>query len=299
MSTRSLPSQRSRKPSGRRVRWSQLRAPISWIIALIYFIPIYWMIKTSLQPDNQITITQVNLGLSAVTIQHYLKVLSDAQFLRWFLNSSIYGLSTMAIAVLVSTLAGYSLARQRFWFSQAMGRPFLAAYIVPGVMIVVPIFVMMAGLGWENTYQSLIITYTSFSVPFCTWLLRAYFRSLPAELEDAALVDGCSRLGALFRVIFPLAAPGVVTAGLFCFILAWNEYLFAFIFLFSDNMKTLSVALQSVLSTQLAASGASEGYYSFGEMFAMTVLTALPIIIVFLLLQNWLVRGLAAGAVKG
>lgn len=292
-------AQRSPVQSRRRIRWSSLRAPVAWIVALIYFLPIYWLIKTSIQPDDQITITQINLGLSSVTLQHYVKILTDPQFLRWFLNSSIYAVSTMIIAVLVSTLAAYSLARQRFWFSQAMGRPFLAAYIVPGVMIVVPIFVMMAGLGWQNTYQSLIITYTSFSVPFCTWLLRAYFRSLPAELEDAALVDGCSRLGALFRIIFPLAAPGVVTAGLFCFILAWNEYLFAFVFLFSNDMKTLSVALQSVLATQLAASGAAEGYYSFGEMFAMTFLTALPIVVVFLLLQNWLVRGLAAGAVKG
>lgn len=292
-------SQGSPGASRRLFRWSRLRAPISWIVAVLYFLPIYWMVKTSLQPDNQITITQVNLGLTAMTIQHYLKILGDAQFLRWFLNSTIYAVSTMAIAVLVSTLAAYSLARQRFWFAQAMGRPFLAAYIVPGVMIVVPIFVMMAGFGWQNTYQSLIVTYTSFSVPFCTWLLRAYFRSLPAELEDAALVDGCSRLGALFRIIFPLAAPGVVTAGLFCFILAWNEYLFAFVFLFSNDMKTLTVALQSVLSNQLAASGASLGYYSFGEMFAMTVLTALPIVVVFLLLQNWLVKGLAAGAVKG
>lgn len=283
----------------RRFHWSGLRAPIAWIVALFYFLPIYWLVKTSIQPDNQITITQVNLGLSAATLQHYLHVLGDPQFLRWFLNSTIYAVATMAIAVLVSTLAAYSLARQRFWFAQAMGRPFLAAYIVPGVMIVVPIFVMMAGFGWQNTYQSLIITYTSFSVPFCTWLLRAYFRSLPAELEDAALVDGCSRLGALFRIIFPLAAPGVVTAGLFCFILAWNEYLFAFVFLFSNDMKTLTVALQSVLATQLAASGASLGYYSFGDMFAMTVLTALPIVVVFLVLQSWLVRGLAAGAVKG
>ncbi|HLH74146.1 MAG TPA: carbohydrate ABC transporter permease [Chloroflexota bacterium] len=292
-------SQRSSSAKQRSFRLSRLRAPVCWIVVLFYFLPIYWMIKTSIQPDNQITITEVNLGLTAVTVQHYFRILLDPQFGRWFLNSTIYAVSTMFIAVLVSTLAAYSLARQRFWFAQAMGRPFLAAYIVPGVMIVVPIFVMMAGLGWQNTYQSLIITYTSFSVPFCTWLLRAYFRSLPAELEDAALVDGCSRLGALFRIIFPLAAPGVVTAGLFCFILAWNEYLFAFVFLFSNDMKTLTVALQSVLANQLAASGASLGYYSFGEMFAMTVLTALPIVVVFLLLQNWLVKGLAAGAVKG
>jgi multiple sugar transport system permease protein len=288
-----------RTQSRRPFRWSNLRIPVATIAVLVYFTPIYWMVKTSIQPDAEITITQINLGLSAATLQHYARVLTDPQFLRWFANSTIYALSTMAIAVLVSTLAAYSLARQRFWLARALGRPFLAAYIVPGVMIVVPIFVFIAGLNWQNTYQGLIVTYTSFSVPFCTWLLRAYFRSLPAELEDAALIDGCSRLGALFRIIFPLAAPGVVTAGLFCFILAWNEYLFAFIFLFSNSMKTLTVALQDVLANQLAASGASLGYYSFGDMFASTVLTALPIVVVFLILQSWLVRGLAAGAVKG
>lgn len=287
------------RASRRRWRLSGLRAPVSWVIVLCYVLPIYWMLKTSMQPEQQITISAVNLGLSGITIQHYLHVLGDPQFRRWFLNSAIYGISTMLVAVVVSTLAAYSLARQRFWLARALGRPFLMAYIVPGVMIVVPIFVFMASLSWQNTYQSLIVTYTSFSVPFCTWLLRAYFRSLPAELEDAALVDGCSKLGALFRIIFPLAAPGVVTAGLFCFILAWNEYLFAFIFLFSNNMKTLTVALQSVLATQLAASGAPLGYYSYGDMFAATVLTALPIVVVFLVLQSWLVRGLAAGAVKG
>jgi ABC-type glycerol-3-phosphate transport system permease component len=267
-------------------------------VALLYFLPIYWMAKTSLQPEGQIRVTEINLGLSQVTFVHYLKVLSDSMFLRWFLNSLIYGVSTMIIAVLVSVLAAYSLARQRFWLAQALGRPFLVAYIVPGVMIIVPLFVMVATLHWQNTYQSLIVTYTSFSVPFCTWLLRAYFRSLPAELEDAALVDGCSRLGALFRIVFPLAAPGVVTAGLFCFVLAWNEFLFALIFLFSNEMKTLSLALQSVLATQLAGQAVTS-YYDFGDMFAMTVLTALPIVVVFLLLQSWLIRGLAAGAVKG
>jgi multiple sugar transport system permease protein len=281
-----------------RWRWSSLRIPVATILVLAYFLPIYWMVKLSVQPEDQIRITDVNLGLTAVTLDHYAKVLSDSLFLRWFLNSAIYAVSTMLIAVLVSTLAAYSLARQRFWLAQFLGRPFLIAYIVPGVMIVVPVFVLMADLSWQNTYQSLIITYTSFSIPFCTWLLRAYFRSLPVELEDAALVDGCSRLGALFRVIFPLAAPGVVTAGLFCFVLAWNEFLFALVFLFSNDMKTLSIALQIVLANQLGAQSVTSAY-GFGDMFAMVVLTALPIIVVFLILQSWLVRGLAAGAVKG
>src|SRR5262249_8110677 len=182
------------------------------------------------------------------TLANYAAVLQDQHFLTWFKNSVILASSTMVISVVVSTLAGYSLARSRLWAVKMLGRPYLLAYIVPSVMIVVPVFVMFAGLGWQNTYQALILSCPSFAVPFTTWLLRAYFLSLPGELEDAALVDGSTRLGALFRVMLPLAAPGVVTAGLFAFVLAWNEFLFAVVFTFSDDMRPLSVGLNLVLS---------------------------------------------------
>ncbi len=282
-----------------RFRWGHLRIPVAVILMALYFLPIYWMFKTSLQPEKEIQASAINLLPTSLTLDNYFQVALDPRFIVWFKNSLILATSTMVIAILVSTLAGYSLARLRFRAIKALGRPFLLAYIVPSVMIVVPVFVMFAGVGWQNTYQSLIITYTSFAVPFTTWLLRAYFLTLPAELEDAALVDGCSRLGALFRVILPLAAPGVVTAGLFAFVLAWNEFLFAFVFTFSEDMKPLSVALQRVLAETLAASSADLGYFGFGAMFALCALVAAPVLGVFLILQKWLVQGLAAGAVKG
>lgn len=283
----------------RRFRWQSLRIPLAVILMALYFLPIYWMFKTSLQPEAEISTSTISLLTTSVTLENYGRVVSDPRFGTWFKNSLILATSTMIIAVLVSTLAGYSLARLRVPVVRFLGRPFLLAYVVPSVMIVVPVFVTFAGFGWQNTYQSLIITYTSFAVPFSTWLLRAYFMTLPVELEDAALVDGCSRLGALFRVILPLAAPGVATAGLFSFVLGWNEFLFAFVFTFSEDMKPLSVALQRVLSEQLSSSSADLGYFGFGAMFAMCVLVAAPVLGVFLFLQNYLVRGLAAGAVKG
>jgi multiple sugar transport system permease protein len=280
-------------------RWSYLRIPVAVVLMALYFLPIYWMLKTSFQPESEISTSTISLLTTSVTADNYARVLSDPRFWVWFRNSVILGTATMVISVLVSTLAGYSLARLRFRAVRVLGRPFLLAYIVPSVMIVVPVFVTFAGIGWQNTYQALIITFTSFSVPFSTWLLRAYFMTLPRELEDAALVDGCSRLGALFRVILPLAAPGIATAGLFSFVLGWNEFLFAFVFTFTEDMKPLSVALQRFLSENLAASSADLGYFGFGAMFAMCVLVAAPVLVVFLFLQSWLVRGLAAGAVKG
>ncbi|MBI2939809.1 MAG: carbohydrate ABC transporter permease [Chloroflexi bacterium] len=282
-----------------RFRWRYVRIPVAVVLMALYFLPIYWMFKTSLQPEREISTSSINLWTTSLTLANYVQVLSDPLFATWFKNSVILATSTMVISVLVSTLAGYSLARLRFWAVKFLGRPFLLAYVVPSVMIVVPVFVTLAGFGWQNTYHALIITYTSFAVPFSTWLLRAYFLTLPTELEDAALVDGCSRLGALFRVILPLAAPGVATAGLFSFVLGWNEFLFAFVFVFTEDMKPLSIALQRILAQTIAASSADLGYYGFGAMFAMCVLVAAPILVVFLFLQGWLVRGLAAGAVKG
>ncbi|MBI2939808.1 MAG: carbohydrate ABC transporter permease [Chloroflexi bacterium] len=282
-----------------RFRWRYVRIPVAAVLMVLYFSPIYWMFKTALQPEHEISLNAMNLFTPSFTLENFARVLSEPRFFGWVKNSLILAIATMVVAVLVSTLAGYSLARLRFWAVKFLGRPFLLAYIVPSVMIVVPVFVTFAGIGWQNTYHAIIITYTSFAVPFCTWLLRAYFLTLPTELEDAALIDGCSRLGALFRVIVPLAAPGMVTAGLFSFVLAWNEFLFAFVFVFSDDMRPLSVGLMATILEAVYGSSADLSIFKVGAMFALCVLAAIPVLLVFLFLQGWLVRGLAAGAVKG
>ncbi len=268
-------------------------------LAALYFLPIYWMAKSSLERESDIRVTELNLGLASVTLNNYLTALTNQQVLWWFRNSTILAVSTMIIAVVVSTLAAYSIARVPTRLTSFIGRFFLMAYISPGVMIIIPLFVLLTNLGMQNTYQGLIITYTSFAVPFGTWLLIGYFRSLPVELEDAALIDGCSRLGALWRVIFPLSTPAIVTVALFSFVLAWNDLLFAIVFTRTDNMQTLSSGLVAATSSVVGSDNPVPGTLGFGAVFAVCMLIALPVIVVFITLQNWLVSGLSAGAIKG
>jgi multiple sugar transport system permease protein len=273
---------------------------LAYVVLVVYILPAYWIVRSSFETEKFLVVTQPQLGLIQPTLQNYASVIADAQYVRWFANSTILSLSTMVIAVATSSLAGYALARLRSRLSQVVSRFFFLAYIVPSVCLIIPLFVVLSDLGLQNTYVGLIITYTSFAIPFGTWLLRAYFASLPPELEDAALVDGCNRLTALFRIILPLAAPGIVTVALFSFVLAWNDVLFAIVFTRSEDMFTLTAGLMPMMESVVGGnSNPVPGAFGFGDLFAATVLVALPVLIVFILLQNWLIRGIAAGAVKG
>lgn len=272
---------------------------VAFAMAVLYFLPIYWMAKSSLERERDIRVTDLNLGVASVTIENYLTALANPQVRRWFFNSTFLAVCTMLIAVLVSTLAAYSIARVPTRLTALVGRFFLMAYISPGVMVIIPLFVLLTNIGLQNTYRGLIITYTSFAVPFGTWLLISYFRSLPIELEDAALIDGCSRLGALWRVVFPLSTPAIVTVALFSFVLAWNDLLFAIVFTRTDAMQTLSSGLVAATSSVVGSDNPAPGTLGFGAVFAICMLIALPVIAVFLALQKWLVAGLSAGAIKG
>ncbi len=276
-----------------------LQIVLAVVLAALYFLPIYWMAKSSLERESDIRVTDLNLGFASLTLENYVTALLNPQVLTWFRNSTILAVFTMFIAVVVSTLAAYSIARVPTRLTAFLGRFFLMAYISPGVMVIIPLFVLLTNLGWQNTYQGLILTYTSFAVPFGTWLLISYFRGLPTELEDAAMIDGCSRLGALWRIVFPLSTPAIVTVALFSFVLAWNDLLFAIVFTRTDNMQTLSSGLVAATSSVVGSDNPIPGTLGFGAVFAVCMLIAIPVIIVFIALQNWLVSGLSAGAIKG
>lgn len=268
------------------------------MLALAYFSPLYWMVKSSFEPERAIRQGVLSFGLTEPSLRNYALAVVDGQFLTWYRNSFVVSGATMAITVLVSTLAAYSLARLRTRFARIVGPLFLLAYVVPGVMLIVPLFVVIVFFGLQDTFPGLIVTYSSFAVPFGTWLLRAYFASLPAELEDAALVDGCTPSGALFRVVIPLSAPAIVTVALFAFVLAWNDVLFAMVFTNSDSVRPLGAGLPNYMQA-VSASDPTPGSIGLGQTFAFCVLVALPVVLVFLTLQRWLVQGLAAGGMKG
>jgi multiple sugar transport system permease protein len=282
----------------RRGRAFLLRLSVLSVAAIAYFSPLFWLVKSSFEPERVIRQTDLSLWLREPTLRNYALALADPQFGIWYRNSAIVSGVTMVVTVLVSTLAAYSLARLPSRFARVVGPLFMLAYIVPGVMVIVPLFVMIVSVEMHDTFLGLIVTYTSFSVPFGSWLLRAYFAGLPAELEDAALVDGCSRLGALFRIVLPLAAPAIVTVSLFGFVLAWSDVLFAMVFTNSNGVRPIGAGLPNYLSA-VSGSDPTPGSIGLGQAFAICVLVALPVVLVFLVLQRWLVQGLSAGGIKG
>ena len=270
------------------------RALLALVLSIISIFPIYFMVVGSISPVE----TFLNRRLGEILLprafvgDHLAVVALDPQFLRFALNSLIVGTATTAISIAVSTLGAYSLARLRFPGSESIGRFILLTYTVPSVLLLIPLFKIVVALNLANSLTSLIITYTTFSVPFCLWLLRSYFQSLPRELEEAAMVDGASRLGALFRVILPLSIPGIVATGLFAFILSWNEFLFALVFTTTADVRTLPIGVSTTFTAEQTAT-------DWAVAMSASTLSAVPIFIIVLVLQRGLVRGITAGAVKG
>ena len=270
------------------------RAFLALVLSFIAVFPIYFMIVGSISPVE--TFLRRDLGeilLPRAFVGDHLAVVAfDPVFLRFALNSMIVATATTVVSVTIATLGAYSLARLRFPGSEVLGRFVLLTYTVPSVLLLIPLFKIVVTLNLASNLIALVITYTTLSVPFCLWLLRSYFQSLPRDLEEAAMVDGASRLGALFRVILPLSIPGIVATGLFAFILAWNEFLFALVFTTTSDVKTLPIGVSTTFTAEQTAT-------DWAVAMSASTLSAVPIFIIVLFLQRGLVRGITAGAVKG
>ena len=291
----------------RRLRRSRIfgtnrrRAVLALVITVLTIFPVYFMVSGALShPDIFITRLggQTEGGLVDILfprppiLQHFQTVLADELFRRYMINSLIVATITTALAILVCTLGAYSLARLRFPGSNSIGRIALLTYTVPSVLLLIPLFKIVVGVGINDSLTSLVLTYTTFAIPFSLWMLRAFFQSLPPELEDAAMVDGAGRLGALFRVILPLSVPGIAATALFAFILAWNEFLFALIFTSSDDVRTLPIGVALTMTREQTA-------VDWATAMAASTVSSLPIFIIVMLGQRGFVRGLTAGGVKG
>ncbi len=205
-------------------------------------------------------------------------------------NSSVVAISTTSIVVIVSVLAGYALTRLRFPGRAAMARGVLFVYLVPSSLMLIPMYLIIVKLRLQNTYTGLIIANMSFSVPFCTWLLMGYLRTISAEMEEAAMIDGCNRLTALWYIVVPLSTPAIVTAAIFVFNGVWNEFIFALILTQDESRRMVSVGLANFYRTD---------YYMVGPMMAGALIAMSPVVLLYILAQRFVVSGLAAGAVKG
>ena len=252
--------------------------------------PVYWMVVTSLTPEKDLFVWPLRYFPAAPTLEHYAAVFLRTDIPRFFANSITVASLASACTLTVSVLGGYALARYRFRGRKATLLVFLATQMMPVVVLIVPLFIIFRTLGLLNTLYSLMIVYTVLNIPFCTLMMQGFFAGVPSELEEAAMVDGCNRMGAIMRVAVPLTRPGLIATFLFAFIGAWNELLFAVMFLNSESTFTLPVGLYNFISKY---------DIHWGRMMAGATLALLPALAVFAFVQRFMVRGLALGAVKG
>ena len=271
--------------SGRRV----LTYAVLAVVCLIVIFPIYWMITIALKTPRDIYRTPALIP-RAITWDNFQTLLVKKQFLTNIRNSLIVASASTLVSVFISALAAYSLVRLKYRFQGLIGRLILLAYLTPASLLFIPLSVIVARLQLGNSLYGLVIVYLSFSCPFSTWLLMGYFRGIPADLEEQAMVDGTTRIGALGRILLPLSAPGLVAVGIFTFTGAWNELLLALIFITSEEKRTVPLGLQYLITGDT---------FLWGPIMAGAVLSALPVMILYFLAQRWMVQGIAAGAVKG
>jgi multiple sugar transport system permease protein len=260
------------------------------LLLLLVLFPFYWMTVTSFKTEDQMRSLVSMFWPSPFVVENYTQLLTKTDFAIWFRNSAFVAVSSTLVATAIGTLGAYALARLRF-----LGRAFLSSatlitYLVPPSILFIPLYAQIRTMGMADSLAGLIAAYPSFTVPFVTWLLMGYFGSIPEELEEAAMIDGATRFGAFRRIILPLAAPGVLAAGLFAFTQAWNEFLYALVFISDVKQRTLPVGLSTFITGDV---------YGWGYLMAGAVLTTLPVILVYTYLQRYMVEGLTAGSVKG
>lgn len=265
-----------------------------YVIALVFFFfcgfPFLWMILTSLKPLGEIfTETPIFLSRNA-NLASFHRLFTTTNFLTYFKNSIFVAGSTMLFTIIVASLAGYGLTRFRFKGRETLATMTLFTYMFAPIMIVIPLYIIMRNIRIVNTHFGLILSYTSFSLPFSLWLLRAFFQSIPLELEEAAMVDGASRFKAVIYVVMPMALPGIIATSIFTFILAWNDYIFTRILISSDELKTLPVGVQDLFNSTVI---------DWGMIMASGVMIIIPAMIFFMAVQRYLIKGWGTAAVKG
>jgi multiple sugar transport system permease protein len=261
------------------------------LILAVYLFPVYWMIATSLKSFGDIFAVPPQLIPLPPTITAYFQaVINDPQAYRAIINSVVISVSTLVLTLVLAAPAAYALARRRLRFTVVVVFMLLLAQMVPTIIIAGPLFIIFSQIGLDGSYLALILADTTIiTLPFAIIILRPFFLSVPRDLEDAAMVDGCSRLGAFWRVVLPVVVPGLITAGAIAFLMAWGEFVFGLTLLTNEQLQPVTVALNEL-----------QGQYGtrWNNLMAVSTAIALPIIVIFVSLQRWIVSGLTAGATK-
>jgi len=275
-------------------KWVYFYFPLALIVVGTLF-PFYWMLIAAIRPDTELyrswrAANNTPLWTFAPTLAHVQDLLARTAFPRWLWNTFFIALASTGISLSCGLLAGYALARLRFPLAGTLGTAIFVTYLVPPTVLFIPLADIIRSFRLGDTPWALILTYPTFLIPFCTWLLMGYFKTIPRELEECARIDGATRFGAMVRIIFPIAVPGILSAGIFAFTLSWNEFLYALIFLSSPDKKTVSVGVVSELIRGDA--------YFWGQLMAGALLGSIPVALVYSFFVEYYVAGLT-GSVKG
>lgn len=272
-------------------RLLRLHVPLALYAVFLGF-PFLWMLLVSLRPDQVLLDTSVNpFSITRITVDHYRYLFEETEFVRWIWNTAVVTVAATVISLACSILIGYALGRFQFRGGNVLGVIIFLAYLVPPTLLFIPLSQVVARFQIYNRYWALIFTYPTFLIPFASWLLMGYFRTIARDLEDAALVDGATRLQAMRHIVLPLALPGVLSAGIFCFTLGWNEFLYALVFMGSGDMKTLPVGVVSDLI--------KADVYFWGSLMAAGILGSVPVAVAYSFFVDHYISGLTSGATKG
>lgn len=269
----------------------QVYVPLAVYMVLLLF-PFYWMTIVSFKPTTDLFKTELNpFWVQRFTLENYLYLFESTEFSSWLINTLIISVVSTALSIFCSICIGYALARLRFPGSNFMGIGIFLVYLVPPTLLFIPMAQVIATLNLFNTYWSLILTYPTQLIPFASWLLMGYFQTIPKEIEESALMDGCSRIQILIRIVLPLSVPGILSAVIFSFTLCWNEFLYALIFMSSGAMKTIPVGTVSDLI--------KADTLFWGSLMASALLGSVPVAFIYSFFVKYYVSGLTASAVKG
>lgn len=263
---------------------------ILFAVTAFMLFPIVWMILTAIKPEVEIYAIPPKWLPSTLNWEYLRTAWFDRNFDRYFVNSLVVATSTAVLSTVVGVLGGYALSRFTFPGQRAITGYVLAIYMVPVILLALPYYLLLNKIGLLNTRLGLILSVSTYAVPFAVWVFRGYFAQVPPEVEEAAIVDGASRLGAVWWVVLPVAVPGIIATALFSFILGWDDYLFALIVINDDHLRTLPLAVGLL---------ASDYVVSDGLMMAMGVITSVPILLLYLFFQRYFIGGLTSGSVKG
>ena len=268
-----------------------LRAAVLLIFLALLLFPLLWMLSSSFQTNAELYRSPPRWIPRSPTLANYVSIAASLDFLRYYANNFSVSLLTTALTMFAAVLAGYSLSRFRNRVTKGISVLLLSTQMFPVIGIIIALYAFFRSIHLINTHAGLVLALTASSLPFCVWLIKGFFDDLPKSIEEAAEIDGCSRLGILSRIVLPLSKPGLLAIGIFTFMTAWDDYLYGLTLIVSDRLRTLSVGIS------LRYLG--ESSYDWAQVTTISVVASIPVFLLFVFFQKYMIQGLTAGAVKG